>query len=318
MIALSIIVPVYKTETYLKKCIDSLLKQDLAEYEILLVNDGSPDQSQKIIDEYEKKYPIKIRSFLKENGGLGDARNFAIPYAKGKYLMFVDSDDAIKENCLQEIYDTMENQKLDILVFDFVKVYDDGKLVHEQSMPEVNDKEYILSTPNACNKAFKTELFKENHLFFPTRIWYEDFALIPGLVRYSKKIGYINKGFYFYQIHDSSIMNQIKYNPKFLDMIEAVDQLRVYLEPEYHAEMEYLSLQHQYYGSALKLLPFKKYDVLEKCLIDYEHKYPLWEQNKYFKKKPNLYQVFCLSLKKRNFYLARILLFLRCKIMKRG
>ena len=80
---LSIIVPIYNTEKYLRKCVDSLLEQDFDDYEILLINDSSPDSSIDIMKEYEEKFPNIIRIFSKENGGLGDTRNFGIPYAKG-------------------------------------------------------------------------------------------------------------------------------------------------------------------------------------------------------------------------------------------
>ena len=186
---LSIIVPIYNTEKYLRKCVDSLLEQDLDDYEILLINDSSPDSSIDIMKEYEEKFPNIIRIFSKENGGLGDTRNFGIPYAKGKYVTFVDSDDYIKENSLNRLCTKMDNEDLDILVYDFVKEYDNVDFIHEQAMEIIDDKHYVLSTPNACNKMFKTSIFQENGVRFPTKIWYEDLAVIPGLVKYTKKIG---------------------------------------------------------------------------------------------------------------------------------
>ena len=149
---LSIIVPIYNTEKYLRKCVDSLLEQDLDDYEILLINDSSPDSSIDIMKEYEEKFPNIIRIFSKENGGLGDTRNFGIPYAKGKYVTFVDSDDYIKENSLNRLCTKMDNEDLDILVYDFVKEYDNVDFIHEQAMEIIDDKHYVLSTQNACNK----------------------------------------------------------------------------------------------------------------------------------------------------------------------
>ena len=90
----SVIVPVYNVEKYIKKCLNSLVNQTLDEVEIVVVNDGSPDNSQKIIDEYTKKYK-NIKSYVKKNGGLSDARNYGIKKATGKYISFVDSDDYI-------------------------------------------------------------------------------------------------------------------------------------------------------------------------------------------------------------------------------
>ena len=83
---LSIIVPVYNVEEYLEKCLDSLVNQTMKDIEILVINDGSPDNSQRIIDDYANKYPVLVFPYQKENGGLGDARNFAIPYCKGEYI----------------------------------------------------------------------------------------------------------------------------------------------------------------------------------------------------------------------------------------
>ena len=160
---LSIIVPIYNTEKYLRKCVDSLLEQDLDDYEILLINDSSPDSSIDIMKEYEERFPNIIRIFSKENGGLGDTRNFGIPYAKGKYVTFVDSDDYIKENSLNRLCTKMDNEDLDILVYDFVKEYDNVDFIHEQAMEIIDDKHYVLSTPNACNKMFKTSIFDENN-----------------------------------------------------------------------------------------------------------------------------------------------------------
>ena len=89
----SIIVPVYNTEKYVAKTLDSLVNQTLNSYEIIVVNDGSTDNSQEIIKEYTKKYPNLIQAYYKENGGLGSARNYGLQYAKGEYVGFVDSDD---------------------------------------------------------------------------------------------------------------------------------------------------------------------------------------------------------------------------------
>ncbi|UKI27635.1 MAG: glycosyltransferase family 2 protein [Bacilli bacterium] len=99
----SIIVPVWNVEKYIAKCLDSLVNQTLEEIEIIVVNDGSPDNSQKIIDKYVKKYPDKSKNlFIKENGGQGSARNMGIEKAKGEYISFVDSDDWLDSEALEK------------------------------------------------------------------------------------------------------------------------------------------------------------------------------------------------------------------------
>ena len=104
MYKVSVIVPVYNVEKYIKKCLDSLVNQTLEDIEIVVINDGSPDNSQKIIDKYVKKYPDKVKSYIKQNGGLGSARNYGIEKAMGKYLCFVDSDDYINLDALEKLY----------------------------------------------------------------------------------------------------------------------------------------------------------------------------------------------------------------------
>lgn len=314
MVTLSIVVPIYNTEKYLTKCIDSLLHQDMDDYEILLVNDSSPDNAQNIIDEYKQKFPAIIKSFIKENGGLGDTRNYAIPFAEGKYIMFVDSDDYIKENSLKKLCQMMEEKELDILVYDFIKVYDNRQFIHEKSMHSVSTEEYIMSTPNACNKIFNKDIFIRHGITFPTDIWYEDLAVIPGLAKYTDKIDYVNEGIYFYQFRNESIMNQIRYNPKILDMILSIQNLQHFLEPDFKQEIEFLSLHHLFYGSSLKLLPFKCYDEIIACIEAHEKHYPHWRHNSYYVTKEKLFKIYCNLLSQRKFFLCRCLLVLKTKI----
>lgn len=99
----SVIVPFYNVENYIEKCIKSLINQTLEDIEIILVNDGSKDNSINIAKKYAEKYPEKIVYLEKENGGLGDARNYGIPYAKGEYIAFVDSDDYVEKDMYKEM-----------------------------------------------------------------------------------------------------------------------------------------------------------------------------------------------------------------------
>ena len=104
MIKVSVIVPVWNVEKYLEKCLDSLVNQTLKEIEIIVVNDESPDNSQKIIDKYVKKYPKKIKALSQKNGGQGSARNHGLKYATGEYIGYVDSDDYIEKNMYELMY----------------------------------------------------------------------------------------------------------------------------------------------------------------------------------------------------------------------
>ena len=117
MIKVSVIVPVYNVEKYLEKCLDSLVNQTLKEIEIIIVNDGSPDNSHKIIDKYTKKYK-NIKAYLKENGGLSDARNYGLKKASGEYIAFLDSDDFVKEDMYQKMYEKAKSGNFDMIVCD--------------------------------------------------------------------------------------------------------------------------------------------------------------------------------------------------------
>ena len=123
-VLVSIIVPVYNVEKYIDKCLNSLVNQTLKNIEIIVVNDGTKDNSQKIIDKYTKKYSF-IRSYIKENGGLSSARNYGLKHAKGEYIAFVDSDDFVDKNMFEQMYLYAKNNKYDIVVCDTINVYND-------------------------------------------------------------------------------------------------------------------------------------------------------------------------------------------------
>lgn len=114
----SIIVPVYNVESYLDECLTSLVNQSLNDIKIIIVNDGSTDSSQKIIDKYALRYPEKIMALNKENGGLASARNFGLQYAQGEYVGFVDSDDYVDVNMYNEMYNLAIKNNADLVVCD--------------------------------------------------------------------------------------------------------------------------------------------------------------------------------------------------------
>ena len=121
----SVIVPFYNVEGYIEKCLETLVNQTLKDIEIILVNDGSKDRSIDIVKKFLKQYPEKIVYLEKENGGLSDARNFAIPYARGEYIAFLDSDDYVEKDMYQLMYDMAQKEKSDMVECDFFWNYPD-------------------------------------------------------------------------------------------------------------------------------------------------------------------------------------------------
>lgn len=209
----SVTVPVYNVEKYLAKCLDSILNQTYSDFEIIIVNDGSPDNSQKIIDTYAEKYPDKIKAYVKENGGLSDARNFGVRYAEGDYLLFVDSDDCIDVGLLAAINGSLEKNAVDVLRFSAVTVTPDGKETERITAPELYgvSGEYALNAlidngiyfEPAPFYAYKSEFWKKHGFSYAVGRYHEDFGLTPEIIFKAESftsIAYV--GYYYLQNPD--------------------------------------------------------------------------------------------------------------------
>lgn len=212
----TIVVPIYNVEKYLERCILSIINQTYKNIEILLVNDGSPDNSHKIMKKYEKK-DNRIKCYYKENGGLSDTRNYALNIAKGKYICFIDSDDYIEKDFVEKMFNELEETDSDLVWCDFSMVNDEGEtgeiIINEDDI-------WSFEMPSACNKMYKIDLFKNNNITFPVGIWYEDLATIPRLLFKSKKISKVNYKLYNYYFNPTSITKT--YTMKVLDAMTAI------------------------------------------------------------------------------------------------
>ncbi len=211
----SLIVPVYNVEKYLAKCLDSILNQTYTDFEIIVVNDGSPDNSQAIIDEYAEKYPDKIKAYVKENGGLSDARNFGIERAQGDYLLFIDSDDYIDPTALSCIKKSIDNGRPDVIGFNLITVDEKGSRLEELTRPNitgVSGAEAIIALVEqnqyfepACGFAYRTQYWKSCGYEFMKGIYHEDFALMPLVILRAEKVSCIDIDAYYYVNTDGSI-----------------------------------------------------------------------------------------------------------------
>ena len=210
----SVIVPIYNVEKYLEKCLDSLVNQTLKDIEIILVNDGSTDNSGQIAKKYANKYKDKIIYLEKENGGLSDARNYGLEYAKGDYISFVDSDDYISKNLYSELVKYMEKDydmiKFGILIVDLKN----NKIIENKSQQfenktgeEAFDILYKTDkmTEIAWGYLYKASFWKENNFKFTKDMYHEDFGLIPLVILKAKKVASTNILGYYYVQSDKSI-----------------------------------------------------------------------------------------------------------------
>ena len=205
----SVIVPVYNMEKYLEKCMDSLVNQTLEDIEIIAINDGSKDNSLKILKAYEKKYPKKVKIIDQENGGISVARNNGLDIATGQYIGFVDSDDYVKLDMFEKLYNKIEKTKSDIVVCDFEEyhmldnsfkyIYVVQKIKKSNLYDDVSIINNIDYAP--WNKLYKRDLFK--NIRFPKNIKYEDLNTILKTFMLASKISTVNESLYLYRITDS-------------------------------------------------------------------------------------------------------------------
>ena len=209
-VLLSIIIPVYNTELYLEKCLNSVLKSLPIKTEIIIINDGTKDNSEEIIKKYEKKYPTIIKYYKKQNGGLSHTKNYGLEKAKGKYIGFVDSDDYIKENMFDVMLKKALIENADIVYCDVEMVYEDGSHRYVSSSDDLEKDELMKNIntplmPASWSKIVKRELFKG--LTYPNGYNNEDIAVSPILFGRSKKTYKIETPFYKYLQRSGSIQN---------------------------------------------------------------------------------------------------------------
>lgn len=224
---LSVIFPVYNTEKYLEKSLESVIDASIDNMEILIINDGSTDNSEEIILKYTKKYPKLIRYIKQTNHGLGNVRNVGLKEAKGKYLAAVDSDDTINVNYFSEALQYLEKD-IDIVMYDWLTITDNGQFetaALDYVYHNINKYKGLLYTtimPSTCNKIIKRQLFEDLKLTYHEDK-YEDLSANPFVLLKASTIKYINKPYYEYYIRSNSIMRTRPGN-SMIDVIKIVDE----------------------------------------------------------------------------------------------
>lgn len=287
----SIIVPVYNVEKYLDKCLYSLANQTLKNIEIIVVNDGTKDNSQNIIDKYTKKYK-NIKSFIKENGGLSDARNYGIKKATGKYIGFVDSDDYIDLTMYEKLYNKIISDDYDVAICDLYRVFD-KKLLYTSSnlkkdllnKDEIN-KAMLNIYPTAWNKLYKKELFE--NIQFKKNVWFEDVELLYRIFPKFKKIGVVNEPLYYYVQREGAITSKVNlkiydYIDNFNGVIEFHKNNKTY--NEYKEILEYSYVRYIYATFMKRVLNFdyKEYkNALDIAIKNVKINFENYRFNKYF------------------------------------
>lgn len=295
MVKVSVIIPVYNVEKYIDRCLSSLVNQTFKDYEVIVINDGSPDNSQKIIDEYVQKYPNLIRSIIKENGGQGSARNLGIEIAKGKYVMFVDSDDYIETNMIELLYSQIKTKNYDIVVCNNYIEYENGIKVPDLDESVYFNEKYthLFSKPAVWNKIFLKDLIIKNNIKFREKLWYEDFDFSVNIYGLTQNIGFIKEPLYNYIIRDGSTMNNsnVKRN---LEIILAFDEILKFYKSKkiyskYKTYLEFLAIYNVYIATSVRVINAKADKKIKKEVInkinDYMYKnFKEFKNNEYINK----------------------------------
>lgn len=291
----SVIVPVYNMEKYLDKCLQSLVDQTLKDIEIIVINDGSTDNTQKIIDRYYKKYPDLIVPFKNKNQGISKTRNFGIAKSRGEFISFIDSDDYVQKNFLEELYDRAIKDNLDIVVCDYYNFFESKNLLEVKKIVDfentaVKDNLELLFKINSSpwNKLYKRNLITRSNYRFPENIKYEDLGYIPILLLEAKKVGKVNKPLNYYLIRGNSETTTI--DKRVFDIFKILNILYDFFKKENiinSSEVEYLFIEKlTIYNLQQKLnkdIEVKK-QFTEESFKYLNNFFPEWKNNKYFKK----------------------------------
>lgn len=296
MYKISVIIPVFNSSLYLDHCLSTVVNQTLKDIEIILIDDGSTDNSLSIIKGYAKKYS-NIKYISKANEGQAIARNLGIQMASGEFIAFVDSDDYIELDMLEELYNVAKLKSSDIVVCDYVEEYSNKNIEKKSLYIEADNiiKSYIICAAGPWSKIIKSDILKKNNIKFLEKNIYEDLAIIPTLALYTSKISYCPKILYHYLIRLNSTMNQTKYNKKLESIFNVMDVLyNKFNGKGYNDELEFLYIDHLLYAGCGRFLKYKgTNDMILKIIDTMNSKFSNWQENKYFQKQSKMYKLTC-------------------------
>lgn len=302
-VKVSIIVPVYNVEKYLVTCMESMVNQTLENIEIIVVNDGSPDNSIVILEEYERKYPNKVRVFTTENRGVSHARNYGLDRAVGEFVMFVDSDDFIELDMAEKLYNKAVTDNNDLVMCARNNVYEiEGKIdlkKKEMKIFSVNQNfkmserkfELVHASPFPWDKLFKRTLLEG--IRFPEGIRFEDLVVAFEVVSIAESIGIVREPLYNYRkTTQSGFLNSFSEATK--DIVTSFGLLIKFMKEHdlfdtFKEELEYVCVRHfffryeSFYSKEKKGQLALKIDIINATQDFLMKEFPDWANNHYLK-----------------------------------
>lgn len=298
----SVIVPVYNTEKYLEKCLESIVNQTYKDIEIIIINDGSTDNSSKIINKYVDKYSNIVYKEI-TNHGQGYARNLGIKLSSGDYIMFLDSDDYVDVDIISKMINKIGT--CDVVVCDIYKVIGNELVNFKNYYNYFKDNiNLMLSHPGPVAKLYKKEVIK--NVSFLENVYYEDLSFTPVISLNVNKVCYINEYLYYYVIHANSTMLKKEFNEKINSIFKVMDYLKDKLK-SYPEELEYLHIEHLLYSATLRYLDYDDTQKYLKKINDIMIKYPNWKKNKYYKMKSYKFKLVCHLAYKKQYKILKLL-----------
>ena len=231
---ISIIVPAYNVEKYIKTCLDSLINQTYSNFEIIVINDGSTDQTEKILNEYESN--PKIRIFSQKNGGLSAARNQGLNLANGELVCFIDSDDSVKSDYLEKLAAPFfEDSNIDITVCGYQEKFENSEINHVLKSQKITGaqatKDLLIKQQDfnilAWNKLYRKKLFSNNHIEYPAGQIHEDNLTTYKLFSHAQKVFYLSDVLYIYQRTHSEITKNLYSKEKTLKRLQVKEQMAI-------------------------------------------------------------------------------------------
>lgn len=286
---ISVIVPLYNIKEYLKRCLDSILKQTYRNFEIIMVDDCSTDTSGIIAKDYASRYPEVCR-FMQhnENKKVSAARNTGLTVATGNWLSFVDSDDWITDDYLSTMLETALNDNADIVACSYYHIWDGGykteinpfgKLTTDSSQ---NDKVALMRN-HAVTRLYRRRFLEESDLLFPEDVWRaEEMGFTIPLLTKTDRVSIIKKPMYYYYQRPTSISNE---NIKNLDLsfyAKAFEVLEKNCSVDFEKEIEYRAVMEFVYGLTLIMIKTGRDNTsIRQHITEFNKRYPQWRQNKY-------------------------------------
>ena len=270
MVKVSVIIPVYNNEKYLKECLESICNQTLSDIEIICVNDGSEDGSLKIIEEYKKK-DDRIILINQDNLGVSAARNNGLKIATGEYIGFVDSDDYVDEDYYEKLYNAAKQNDFDIAVAGIIRFKDNKKKCvlqfdNKQTVTNINKKMQLCKIPYlsySVNKIYKKDALTENNLYFKEGVYYEDVRFTIRAIYFLKNLVTVPDTYYNYRKNPNSIVKTIS-DKKNQDMIEAKKDMLAF------AKEHNIEFKHCPGAYIIKMTKYNLFGLTLMKVIEYE------------------------------------------------